>query len=422
MRSKYSIEQYFTIFIWCIILVLTIFIIEKSVSNSIQDNSQKHANGILEDYFSDFGMHLLGNSSTLIDYSMQIPPESVSDNAIINILCNIFPIQQYLLEQTDIIAAETSNYIVSNSIEALRSWDEVTTTYTLNPSEEQDGMEVIGNDIYYENDEEAQPVITTPETKEAMAGNLEKISTLKSNSTTTYLIKNFYTVNNITGIDKNMFKVSELLQTDLRITKNNALPQILIYHTHAHEAFADSKKGETDDTIVGVGRYLTKILTEKYGYNVIHNEKAYDANHPMAYSTSLPDIEKILQQNPTIQVVLDLHRDAGYSKTNITINGKKTAKIMFFNGVSRNNDGPIDYLYNPNLKSNLSFSLQMKLIAMQKYPNFTKRIFLRSYRYNMHLMDRYSLVEVGDNLNTVEEVKNAMEPFADILNEVLTTK
>ena len=82
-------------------------------------------------------------------------------------------------------------------------------------------------------------------------------------------------------------------------------------------------------------------------------------------------MEKILAENPTVEVLIDLHRDGVAEGTHLVteINGKPTAKIMFFNGLSRSRtNGDIDYLPNPYIQDNLAFSLQMQIDAENKYP------------------------------------------------------
>lgn len=93
---------------------------------------------------------------------------------------------------------------------------------------------------------------------------------------------------------------------------------------------------------------------------------------------------------------------------------------MFFNGLSRTtSQGELEYLANPNIETNLAFSFQMQLTAAEYYPGLTRRIYLKGYRYNMHLCPKSLLVEVGAQNNTFQEAKNAMEPLADILIKVL---
>ena len=173
---------------------------------------------------------------------------------------------------------------------------------------------------------------------------------------------------------------------------------------------------------MGVGEYLTKLLREQYGYNVIHDTGEYDvADHDHAYSYAGPATEQILAENPSIEVVIDVHRD-GILKGHLMkeINGKPTAQIMFFNGLSRTtSNGELAYLHNPNIKDNLAFSLQMKLMGEEYYPGFTRPNYLKGYRYNLHYRPKSMLVEVGAQTNTVEEAMNAMEPLADMLHKVL---
>ena len=101
------------------------------------------------------------------------------------------------------------------------------------------------------------------------------------------------------------------------------------------------------------------------------------------------------------------------------VNGKPTAPIMFFNGMSQTPEGPIEYLPNPYKEQNLAFSLQMQLDAAAYFPGFTRKIYLKGLRYNLHLRPRSALIEVGAQTNTYEEARNAMEPLAELLDMVL---
>lgn len=237
-----------------------------------------------------------------------------------------------------------------------------------------------------------------------------------------YLKENFYIVNSTTKMTEKEFDTEYFLKTDLSIERKEE-PQILIYHTHASEGFIDSRVGATEDTVVGMGELLAEILREKYGYNVIHDTTVFDRkdgkdNRSNAYSEALTYMEEFLDENPSIEVVIDLHRDAG-TKRVVTLQGEQVAKVMLFNGLSRNKEKELSYLPNKYLKDNLAFSFQMKLIGDEMYPGLMNRIFLKDYRYNMHLRERYLLVELGTQNNTVKEAQNAMEPLADVLAQVL---
>ena len=209
----------------------------------------------------------------------------------------------------------------------------------------------------------------------------------------------------------------------MTLNHDASTPQILIYHTHGHEGYVDSVEGDYSTGIIGVGDYLTELLTNQYGLNVIHHTGIYDTDRDTAYSRSGPALEKLLEENPSIEVVIDLHRDGVGENTRLvtTQNGVEMAKIMFFNGLSRlTKTGDITYLPNPYIQDNLALSMQMQLAAAEYYPDFTRRIYLKGYRYNMQYCPKTMLIEVGAQTNTLEEAKNAMVPLADILNKVLT--
>ncbi len=239
-----------------------------------------------------------------------------------------------------------------------------------------------------------------------------------------YLIQNFYQVDSTTTITGSQLNADALLGKDLRLSHDASTPQILIYHTHSQEGYADSAPGDASDTVVGVGDYLTKILTEQYGMHVIHHTGEYDVgDRDHAYSKAGPALEQILAENPSIEVVIDLHRDGVAEGTRLVTNigGTEMAQVMFFNGLSRTTStGDIGYLYNPYIADNLAMSFQMQLKAAEYYPGFTRRIYLKGYRYNMHYCPKTLLIEVGAQTNTVQEAMNAMVPLADILNKVLT--
>lgn len=243
-----------------------------------------------------------------------------------------------------------------------------------------------------------------------------------------FVLSNFYTVDSTTSITSDQLNAPELLQMDLRMKTGNDQPQILIYHTHSQEEFIDSVPGDASTTIVGVGDYLTKILKENYGYNVLHVTDTFDIvdgklDRNQAYNYAQERISQVLEENPSIEVIIDLHRDgvADNQRLVTEVDGKQTAKVMFFNGLSRTKqNGEISYLPNPYIQDNLAFSLQMMLACEKYYPDFARTIYLRGYRYNLHLRPKTLLVECGAQTNTVEEEMNAMEPLADVLNKVLT--
>lgn len=241
-----------------------------------------------------------------------------------------------------------------------------------------------------------------------------------------YLLSNFYTVDSSTMIGAEQLNVDDLLGRNMKISREGNEPKILIFHTHSQETFVDSVPGDISTGIVGIGQYLTELLNAK-GIPTLHDFGVYDIingklDRSEAYKNAEASIRPILEANPSIEVAIDLHRDGVAETTHLVtqINGKPTARIMYFNGLSRSRtNGDITYLYNPYIQDNLAFSLQMQLASERMYPGFVRHIYLKAYRYNLHLLPKSLLIEAGAQTNTVEEMKNAMEVLADTLCEVL---
>ena len=292
--------------------------------------------------------------------------------------------------------------------------------------------DLISEELFLPQPEETQQTALIPESVEATAGTalsnfrpaVQQVQ-IDRTQLADYetLVRNFYAIDANTMAGSDQLSVEKLLGMDMTLPQEGDGPQILIYHTHSQEAFADSVPGDVNTGIVGVGECLTKILTEQYGYRVLHNTGQYDVEtRDNAYSRALPAVEQILAENPSIQVIIDLHRDEVAEETKLVtdIQGRPTARFMFFNGLSRTRKtADIDYLANENQEANLAFSFQMQLKAAEYYPGLTRRIYLKGYRYNMHLRPRTLLVELGAQNNTVEEAINACDPLAHILDMVL---
>lgn len=304
-------------------------------------------------------------------------------------------------------------------------------------------------DWFYEDEGELPvngDIVTMEETEPQAEENVTTLAdgvngttyTREQMSDSSFLLNKIFVVDANTSMTEDELSLSNLLDRDLSVDNlktstdnvNAAEPKVLIYHTHASETFVDSREGHAEDTIVGVGAYLKEILENQYGIPVYHDTSTYDVidgvlDRSKAYENSYNGVSQILKAHPSIEVVIDLHRDGVDEETHLVteINGKKTAKVMFLNGVSRSTmNGEIAYLENPNKLTNLAFSFQMYLAGKEHYGDYVRKIYVRSLRYNLHVMPRAALIEVGAQNNTLEEEKNAMEPLAAILDKVLSKK
>lgn len=243
------------------------------------------------------------------------------------------------------------------------------------------------------------------------------------------LVNQFYIVNAGTSVSEEVLNPSTLLSVDFDVPADTEEPVILLYHTHSQEAYADSIPGDVSQTVVGMGDYLTELLSGQYGYQVLHNKSSYDLNEDgvldrdLAYSRALPELQAILEEYPSIRLVIDLHRDGVGDDVHLVteVDGKPTAQIMYFNGMCRSETGDYPDLVHEYREVNLALSLQLMLTTDAYYPGVSRVIYLKSMRYNQHLCCS-ALIEVGAQTNTVEEARNAIAILADIIDQVIRTE
>lgn len=249
-----------------------------------------------------------------------------------------------------------------------------------------------------------------------------------------FLKRNFYIVDKRTALTANDIDVEKFANMDFSLDESKKGPKVLIFHTHSSEMFADSDPSKgLSEGIWGAGERLKSVLEEKYGIEVLHDSGRYDVVNGKgqitgAYERMEPNIRKILADNPSIEVAIDMHRDGVAEGVRLVTEqkGKKCAKIMFFNGICRlNKNGAlqsIQSLPNPYITDNLAFSFNLQLAANKLYPDFTRRIYINAYRYSLHMLPKSLLIEVGAQTNTKEEVLNSMEILAEILADVIKPK
>ena len=190
-----------------------------------------------------------------------------------------------------------------------------------------------------------------------------------------------------------------------------------IYHTHNAESYAGNGgkdrgiKGENGD-IVEIGEHLAKVLNQK-GVRSIHSAEIHDEVYIESYDHSYRTAKKMLEENPTIRLLIDIHRDGippEIGKSTVKINGVDVAKIMVVIGQK-----------NPNWRKNTQIAEEIIRMANQVYPGlfFPNIRYASEARYNQHLTDGALLLEIGSQLNTKEEAQAAMEPLADVLKAYL---
>lgn len=203
---------------------------------------------------------------------------------------------------------------------------------------------------------------------------------------------------------------------------------ILIFHTHTCEAYSQTEEMSYKETgnyrttdlnysVARVGDELTNILINK-NFNVIHDTTYHDyPAYTGSYNRSLLTVKDILEKNPDIQTVIDLHRDAIGSKSEygpaVKIGDERVAQLMFVIGT----DG--GGLTHPNWTNNLKFAVKIQEKANEIFPGLFRPIIVRNSRYNQNLADGACIIEVGATGNTLEESIGSMKYLAEVLYEVM---
>ncbi len=220
-----------------------------------------------------------------------------------------------------------------------------------------------------------------------------------------------------------------LADRELKIDDSIEGPKVLIFHTHIKEAYVTPDKTEKV-TVADVAEQLEKILEEEYGLETLHVLQDFypsleSADTTGNYERIEDPIQKVLEDNPSIQIVIDLHRDGIQDHVHLVgeVDGQPTAKMMIASGLcmSRNSEGklvPMKYLQNPYLEDNLAFALQMQLAGLEYYPEMMRKMYLMAYRYSTHMKPYSILIELGAQTNTAEEAMNAVGPIAHMIGKV----
>ena len=233
-------------------------------------------------------------------------------------------------------------------------------------------------------------------------------------------------IENRPGLD---LDVAALAQAQLTLDLPEEGPQVLIVHTHGSEAYTpdgtdtyvatgECRTTDTEKSVVRVGDEIAKVLTEM-GLTVVHDTGLYDyPEYNGAYDRSLAAVEGWLAQYPTIQVVLDVHRDALIGadgtvyKPITTINGEPCAQVMLVMGSNALYD-------HPGWLENLALAVQVQKEMNTLWPTLARPIGLRENRYNQQTAPGAMLVEVGSHGNTLQEALAAARMFARALGAVL---
>ena len=213
--------------------------------------------------------------------------------------------------------------------------------------------------------------------------------------------------------------------------KGDGSVEILIYHTHTSEAYSSSytgfyytdmetRTGNQDQSVVAAGEELKRAL-EAMGFGVVHDTTVNDTLYNGSYDRSWEVLQKNLEEYPTIQVTIDVHRDSMTTesgvkyKPTVTVDGRKAAQVMLIAGCDADG-GWGDF---PRWEENLRLALRVQEKLQTLYPGFARPLNFSNSKYNMNATPGSMLVEVGTEVNTVSEARYAGHLVGQALGQVL---
>lgn len=238
-----------------------------------------------------------------------------------------------------------------------------------------------------------------------------------------------FCVKNDSSLDMNIEKELKL-RPDIHIKKDGT-PQVLLYHTHTTEAYMEKNNGfyyddwyprtmDMNKNVTQVGEKIAQKL-KNANIGVIHDTTIHDnPSYNGSYKRSAETMRKNLEQYPSIQVTIDLHRDSigsnesGKIKPTFVYKDKKAAQIMIISGYDP--DGSLDF---QDWEYNLRFAMRLQKCTETLFPGMTRPMYFSDVRYNMNITHGSILIEVGSDANTVNEARYSGELLGESLVNVL---
>ena len=219
-----------------------------------------------------------------------------------------------------------------------------------------------------------------------------------------------------------VFHAQELFDRELSFSLTDE-PCVLIIHTHGSEAYADTagyRSTDPEENMVRIGKEVADYLNA-VGISTVHDTTLHDetAGYDRAYAQAATSISAYLDQYPTIQMVIDIHRDAvederGNQKAVRTLVQEQSyAQLLLVMGTD------LSGKTHPNWQNNLSFAMKLQAYLRQDYPDLVRQTSLRSSRYNEHFTPLSILLEVGSAGNIQEEALRSATYFAQKLATML---
>ena len=244
----------------------------------------------------------------------------------------------------------------------------------------------------------SQPENSTEETDSGKGKVLEK--QIKNSG---YSYQNVFVKDGNSNYDLN---IKKLLGTRAKCKiKKNAGYQVLLVHTHTTESYAEKSRD---------------WYSKKFNHRTTDKSESVVAVATGAYDRARKTIKKYLKKYPSIEMVIDVHRDAMTTddgtkiKPTAKINGKKAAQVMIITGCD--NEGKLDF---DGWRKNSVMAVQLQKKMADKYDGLARPLYFAPFRYNMDLTPNSLLIEFGTDVNTLSEAKYSGQLVGNCLVEVL---
>ena len=199
----------------------------------------------------------------------------------------------------------------------------------------------------------------------------------------------------------------------------NDAPVVLILHTHGTEAYAESasddyRSPDCEKNIVSCGEIIASVLNER-GIHTIHSKELYDeADFTMAYYSASLAIRRILEENPSVSYIIDVHRDSvltdgTHAAPSVPYGDNYAAQMMFVVGTDHGGSGHSTW------QNNFALALRLQNTLNAQTDGIMRSINLRSASFNEQYTDGSLLIEIGACGTPLEEAHRSAGIFADIL-------
>lgn len=278
--------------------------------------------------------------------------------------------------------------------------------------------------------EDSAEAVPYPEAFDGWGGSITRMTYGYMNGTDYIDLPEGGQIRNVTSLSRELLSEECLKPYDFSVTRSSE-PQVLIMHTHETESFEPYQRDfydssfssrTTDDSMnmAAVGEAIAEKL-EAAGIGVIHDTTKHDyPSYNGSYDRSRETVAAILEEYPSIKVVLDIHRDAIERADGtriapaVEINGKSAAQLMIICGCD---DGTMNM---PDYMKNYHFAAALQQQFEKDYPGLTRPVLFDYRKYNQDMTTGSLLIEVGGHANSIDEAIYSGELIGDSLVNLFT--